>query len=291
MDRRTVSALVLTRNEEVNLRGCMDSLSWCDDIVVFDSFSTDRTAEIAKKHGARVFQHTFVNYGAQREAARTLVEYKYPWVLTVDADERVEPALAEEVCAIAAEDGRGCTAYRVRRKDYFMGRWIRHATLYPTWFIRLYRNDAICYTERSVHEHPEVQGRLGELEGHLLHYSFNKGFVDWLQKHEKYAGMEAKEAIRELKEVPLDWRLLSDFDDPVARRRFLKSFSYRLPFRPAMRFSYMYLLRRGFLDGVPGFVYCTLLGFYEYLIVKKMDEIRIRDSGDGVVSHGDRKDG
>ena len=222
-----VSSLILTMNEEINLPGCLDSLSWCDDVVVFDSFSTDRTVEIAESRGARVFQHRFVNYGAQREAARTLVSCKHPWVLAVDADERVEPALAKEVCSVTAENGREHAAYRVRRKDHFMGRWIPHATLYPTWFIRLYRNDCIYYSERSVHEHPEVNGTLGVLKGHLLHYSFNKGFVDWLRKHERYASLEAEEALRSLSEGALHWKV-PEFGDPTERRRFLKALSYPL---------------------------------------------------------------
>ncbi len=285
----TISTLILTLNEEVNLPKCLDSLSWCDDIVVFDSFSTDRTVDIARSRGARVFQHRFDNYGAQREAARTLVDYQYPWVLTVDADERVEPALIEEMRAIAAEDGRGHSAYRMRRKDHFMGRWIPHATLYPTWFVRLYRNESIWYSERTVHEHPEVKGTVGVLEGHLLHYSFNKGFADWLQKHKRYASLEAEEGLRSLLENRVDWGGVSKLSDPRERRKFLKVLSYRMPCRPALRFFYMYLIRRGILDGIPGATYCTLLSLYEYLIVINMKQMRRSSHGDPVGIPGVKK--
>ena len=274
-----VSSLILTKNEEINLPGCLDSLSWCDDIVIFDSFSTDNTVEIARSRGARVFQRKFVNYGAQREAARTLVEYKHPWVLALDADERPTTELVSEIDRILKTGASQHVAYRIRHKDFFMGRWIKHSSLYPSWFIRLYMNDKISYPARGVHEYPKVQGSLGELQAHVLHYSFNKGLAEWIAKHNRYSSMEAAEAIAELENCPLDWQRLAQFDDPVIRRRFLKSLSYRLPFRPALRFAYMYVFRRGFLDGVPGLTYCTLLSFYEYLIVLKMKEIRARNEG------------
>jgi len=276
----TVSVLILTLNEERNLPACFDALTWCDDVVVFDSFSSDRTEEIAKARGARVFQKRFENYGKQREAARTEVEYRHPWVLTIDADERPEPELVDEIHALLRAGDQPHVAYRMRRKDHFMSQWIKHATLYPSWFVRLYRNDRISYPSRAVHEYPDVQGSIGELQGHLLHYSFNKGLTEWLEKHNRYSELEAVEALRELEESPIDWGRLLEFRDPVVRRRTLKSISYRMPLRPVLRFAYMALGRGGVLDGLPGLTYCTLLGFYEYLIVLKMKEIRARNKGD-----------
>jgi len=273
------SALVLTLNEERNLPSCLASLSRCDDIVVFDSMSSDRTVEIAREAGARVFQNRFIDYGQQREDARTKVDYRHAWVLTVDADERPEPALLDEIQALLERGEPPHAAYRLRRKDHFMGQWIKNATLYPSWFLRFFRNDSVSYPRRAVHEYPDVQGTIGALEGHLLHYSFNKGLSDWLEKHNRYSELEAAEALRELAERPIDWSRLLELCDPVVRRRTFKSISYRLPLRPALRFAYMYLLRRGFLDGIPGLTYCTLLGFYEYLIVLKMEEIRARQAG------------
>ena len=151
-----VSILILTFNEEINLPRCLESVSWCDDVIVFDSFSTDRTVQIAESHGARVVQHRFENYGAQREAARSQVEYKYPWVFSIDADEEPDGELVEEVRRIAQSDDVKHDAYRMRRKDHFMGKWIKHATLYPSWFVRLYRHDRVRYEPRTVHEYPAV---------------------------------------------------------------------------------------------------------------------------------------
>jgi glycosyltransferase involved in cell wall biosynthesis len=275
----TVSVLILTLNEEANLPGCLESVAWCDDIAVFDSGSSDRTVEIARAAGARVFRRDFDDYGSQREAARTEVDYRHDWVLALDADERVDAELREEILRLtASEDSAGHAAYRMRRKDHFIGRWIRHSTLYPSWFVRLYRPRAIRYEPRSVHEYPRIAGTVGELRGHLLHYGFGKGFTDWMGKHVRYARLEAAENLRHLDEGKVDWPGLAS-RDPVRRRRALKGLSFRLPLRPLLRFGYMYLLRRGFLDGYPGFTYCCLLAIYEYLIVLNLREQRGRAAG------------
>lgn len=270
-----ISVLILTKNEEANLPGCMDSVGFSDDVLVFDSHSTDSTAAIARRKGARVIRHRFKDYGSQREAARRLGRYKHPWVLALDADERPDPELVREMLEIARKDrdgGRharpsargGVAAYRMRRKDHFCGRWIPHATLYPTWFMRFYRPGRIRYGGRGVHEVPELMGGEGELKGHLLHYSFNKGLADWWAKHAVYAQLEAAELLRGGARG-VDWAGLFG-GEPMVRRRALKALSYRLPFRPLLRFMYMAVLRGGVLDGRPGLDYCRMLAFYEYLI-------------------------
>lgn len=272
-----VSVLILTLNEEANLPKCLGSVQWCDDIVVFDSYSKDRTIEIAKAHGARVIQRNFDNYGSQREAARREIHYKYPWVLALDADETPDEQLINEIQSIAAILPSKKTAYRMRRKDYFMGQWIKHSTLYPSWFIRFYRPEFIRYELRSVHEHPTVQGEIGELRGHLKHQSFNKGIGEWLRKHVRYAELEATENIRQIRLGAMDWAGLFAGDDPVRKRRALKNLSCHLPFRPTFRFLYMYILRMGILDGQAGFTYCRLLAIYEYLIVLQTKELKRRE--------------
>ena len=275
----SVSILILTLNEETNLRTCLNAVSWCDDIVVFDSYSKDRTIEIAKAHGARVIQRNFDNYGNQREAARVEIHYKYPWVLALDADETPDEQLINEIQNIASRPTHTANAYRMRRKDYFMGQWIKHSTLYPSWFIRFYKPEFIHYEPRSVHEYPTVQGEVGELKGHLKHQSFNKGIGEWLRKHVRYAELEAVENVRELQSGAIDWGGLLVFHDPVRNRRTLKSISCRLPFRPALRFLYMYVFRLGLLDGAAGFIYCRLLSVYEYMIVLHMKELERRKEG------------
>lgn len=273
-----ISVLILTLNEEVNLPSCLDSVKWCDDIVVFDSFSTDQTTKLARSAGARLIQREFDNYGSQREAARLRGGYKYEWVLALDADEQPEPELVKELFQVVRNPPRNHNAYRMRRKDHFMGRWIKHATLYPSWFVRFYRHREIHYEQRAVHEYPVVKGLTGELNGHLVHNNFRKGLGDWWMKHVRYSDFEAIENLKSIETTRVMWaRLLAR--DPVARRRALKELSFRLPCRPALRFLYMYFLRLGFLDGGPGYHYCRLLAIYEYMIVMKMKEIRRRERG------------
>ncbi len=278
MKGRGVSVLILTLNEEVNLPGCLESVRWSDDVVVFDSFSTDRTVEIAREGGARVFQRRFDNYGAQREAARTQVDYRNEWVLALDADERPEPELVEELLRIARQ-GSEHAAYRLRFKVFFMGKWIKHSSLYPTWILRFFRPEKISYETRKVHEHPIVDGTIGSLENHLIHYPFSKGLEDWLARHNRYSTLEAMENLKHLREGRVDWAGLFAFRDPVRRRRALKALSFRLPFRPTLRFLYMYFLRLGVLDGLPGYTYCRLISIYEYMIVQKMKELKLREKG------------
>ena len=275
----SISALILTFNEERNLPSCLEALQWCDDIVVFDSFSTDRTVDIARSAGARVVQRRFDDYGRQREAARVDIEYRYPWVLALDADESPDKQLIDEMLSVAALPASPFNAFRMRRKDYFMGQWIKHSTLYPSWFIRFYRPACIHYEPRAVHEYPSVIGKVGQLDGHLKHQSFNKGIGDLLRKHVRYAELEASENLQHLRTSHIDWGGLVCFRDPVRNRRALKSMSYRLALRPTLRFLYMYLFRLGMLDGRAGFTYCRLLAIYEYMIVLNMKELHHRRQG------------
>ena len=274
-----ISVLILTKNEESNLPRCLDALNWCDDIVVFDSFSNDRTVEIARAAGARIFQRTFDNYSAQREAARATVMYRHAWVLAVDADEVVDSVLVSEMKQIAGTNSNQIFAYRMRRKDMFMGRWIKHATLYPSWFVRFYRPDRVHYEPRRVHEYPTVNGEIGEMRGHLIHYNFSKGLEQWVDRHNRYSTLESLENLRISHDSKLDVSGIFSITNPVRRRRALKELSMQLPFRPLLRFVYMYFLRLGLLDGIPGFHYCRLLAIYEYLIVLKMKEVRRREQG------------
>ncbi len=266
------SVLILTKDEARNIADCIASASFSDDIVVFDSFSTDDTPSIAESAGARVFQHAFTSYGAQREAARTSVSYRYDWILALDADERVEPELAKEIPEAVAHAEPSRAAFRLRRKDYFHGHWIRHSTLYPSWHIRLYRRDRIYYPARLVHEYPEVDGTLGRLNGHLIHDNFSKGLAQWWQRHLRYAELEAAEIVH-TSGTSLDFSGLVD-PDPVKRRRTLKALSYRLPFRPELRLLYMLLIRGGGLDGPKGWEYCRMIAQYQRITDQIANEFR-----------------
>ena len=271
----SISVLILTLNEEINLPACLASVKWCDDIVVFDSYSSDRTMEIAKTAGARVVQRAFDNYAAQRNAALE-VPYKHPWLLMVDADEQLTLGLINEIQTKLGQDDSGISLYRMRRKDMFMGRWIRHSSGYPTWFGRLMRVGHV-HVERSINEEYHTDGGIDFLQEHLLHYPFNKGFSSWIEKHNRYSTMEA-ELFEERSDA--DESIGNLFSrDQVVRRRAIKSLVYRLPGRPLLVFLALFVLRGGFLEGRAGFTYCVLKSFYEFLINCKVTENRLRRQG------------
>lgn len=272
-----VSVLILTLNEEVNLAACLASVGWSDDIVVLDSFSQDRTVEIAKSFGARVYQRQFDSEPAQRSHGLREIAYKHRLVYLPDADEITPPALRDEILAVARAPDRTEVAFHVRSRTMFMGRWLRWSGLYPTWFVRLVEPHRVRF-EREINLRTVADGAEGKLDGHLLHYTFNKGLNAWFEKHNRYSWHEARESLRSLETERVDW-VAALTGSGAARRRALKTLSFRLPCRPLLRFLYMYVLRGGFLDGRAGFVYCRLLMTYETMIVTKMIEIRRRERG------------
>jgi glycosyltransferase involved in cell wall biosynthesis len=271
-----ISVVILTLNEEVNLPGCLESLSWCDDVVVFDSLSTDGTEAIARAAGARFIQRAFDDYAAHRNAALESVPYRHPWVWMVDADERVPGELAEEARRAVADAPDDVALYSMRRKDMFMGRWLRRSTGYPTWFGRLIRLGRVRF-DRPINEVTVADGRCGYLREHLVHYPFSKGVYHWLDRHNRYSTMEAAALIEETRRPMRFGELLSRV--PSVRRKALKQLAYRLPYRPFLVFCYLFLVRRGFLDGRPGVTYCAMRSVYEYMIDLKARELRRRAKG------------
>ena len=272
----TVSVLVLTLNEEINIRACLDSLSWSNDIVVLDSHSTDATTALATELGARVVRRPFDNWSAHQNWAVSNIEFRNPWVLYLDADERCDAGLRDEVLARALPDAPE-SAFRIRRKDYYMGRWLRHAQVYPTWLVRLFRPQRIRY-ERLVNPVAVVDGPIGELDAHIVHYPFSHGVSHWIARHNRYSDMEAIEVAK----VRANGGGKSGnlrAGDTNERRRALKDLFYRMPARPFIKFAYCYGWRRGFLDGRAGLTYATLLAIYEYMIDCKCAELKRRQAG------------
>jgi glycosyltransferase involved in cell wall biosynthesis len=273
-----ISVLILTLNEEANLPACLESVKWSDDIVVFDSLSSDRTVEMAKAAEARVVQRKFDNYSAQRNAALK-VDFKYPWVLMVDADEVVPDDLHVEIVDALTKVSQDVEMFRLRRKDLFLGKWLRRSGGYPTWFPRLFRVGCV-WVEREINEEMHCKGAVANLAAHLVHYPFNKGIAFWLERHNRYSSMEA---VALAQETRTKMRLMSLFSrDPVVRRKGLKQLAYRLPCRPLIVFVYLYVIRMGFLDGAAGLRYCRMRAIYEYMIDLKVMELHRREKGQPV---------
>jgi glycosyltransferase involved in cell wall biosynthesis len=262
------SVLILTLNEERNLPDCLASVKWCNDVVVLDSLSADRTVEVAKTAGARLFHRRFDDFASQRNYALEDIPFRFPWVFHLDADERFTEALRRECEAMVAQDR--FSGFLVPSKLMFMDKWLRWSGMYPVYQMRLMKLGEIRFVQTG-HGQREADAKrgVGKLREPYLHYNFSKGMDDWREKHERYSAKEAEESLCERQGGRMRWSNLWT-SDSVARRRALKQLSMRLPCRPSLRFFYMYVVRLGFLDGRPGLAYCRLLARYEAMIVAKM---------------------
>jgi len=271
-----VSVLILTYNEAINIADCLHSVSWSDDLVVLDSFSTDETVAIARSLNARVEQRRFDDYASQRNYGLQQIEYRHPWVLMLDADERVPEDLRAEMEAVVAGAPAELCLLRCRRRDHLLGRWIRRSSGYPTWFGRLVRIGKV-YAERPYNEQIKTDGTAATLRHHLDHYPFNKGFQEWISKHNRYSTMEAEFLHRTGGDA---WRW-SDLvaRDPGRRRVALKGIVYSMPLRPAMVFAALYFVRGGLLEGRAGLTFCLLRAWYEFMIDCKYRELTRRVQG------------
>jgi glycosyltransferase involved in cell wall biosynthesis len=269
-----ISVLILTKNEERDLPGCLDSVAWCDDVHVFDSLSTDRTVQIARERGAHAAERPFDNYAAQRNAALTTLPYRHTWLFILDADERIPAELVPALQAFVQSAAPGTDAARIRRRDFLFGRWLKHCQMSP-YYIRLVRLGKVHY-EREINEVLKVDGKVVDLPGHFDHFPFSKGLEHWFAKHNQYSSMEARELMKtRMGEYPLSLRTAFFGRDFNERRYHQKELFYRMPFRPLVKFIYLYGLRRGFLDGRAGFSYATMASIYEYMISVKVTELRL----------------
>jgi glycosyltransferase involved in cell wall biosynthesis len=266
-----ISVLILTKNEERDLPGALASVAWSDDVHVFDSQSTDATAEIAHAAGAQVHTRAFDDYATHRNAAFGL-PFKYPWLFLLDADERPTPELAAEMQRVVLEAPANTAGFRLRRRDFLFGTWLKHAQISP-YYIRLVRPERAKYT-RAINEVLEVDGPIAELIQPLDHFPFSKGIAHWVAKHNTYSTMEAELIFRQqgLQNPSLHAALRDP--DFHTRRLHQKALFYRLPGRPLIKWCYMMFVRGAILDGAGGVTYATLQSIYEYLIVLKTKELR-----------------
>jgi glycosyltransferase involved in cell wall biosynthesis len=274
-----ISVVILTLNEELNLPRCLQAISWCDDILIVDSFSSDATLKIAAKHGARVVQRAFDNFAGQRNFALEHCELKYEWTFHLDADEVITPDLSAEILGCTAATDKD--AYRVSSKLMFHGKFLRHAGLFPWYQVRLGRRGKLRFVQVGHGQREQLPpDTIGTLKNSLLHFPFEKGLDDWIEKHNRYSTAEARQNVCGYADD--DFAIADLLSTSIDRRRRAAKKIFRwLPFRPTIRFIYMYLLRGGILDGKAGFTYCRLLAWYEWLIVLKEREIgaRPRDKG------------
>jgi glycosyltransferase involved in cell wall biosynthesis len=268
-----LSVLIPTKNEERNLEECIASVAWADEIIVYDSHSTDDTISLAEKAGAKIVKRVFDTFAVHKNWALDNVEFRNPWVLLLDADERVTDLLAVEIME-AVKTQEGPVGYHIARKTVFCGTWMKHSGVYPDYNLRLIQAGHGRYEDRIVHEHMIVDGPAGYLKDHLLHDD-DKGIERFFDRHNHYTSLEAVEIMRQQLKSGGEKLGGNFFERGPQRRRALKNFAQRyLPFRPMFVFIYMYILKAGFLDGRMGLRYCLLKMFFEYQIVLKVKEMR-----------------
>lgn len=274
-----ISVLMPVLNEEKNLPAALESVRGADEIWVVDSHSRDRTAEIARECGANVVQFDYPGFGPKKKNwALQNLPFRNEWVLILDADERLTPALRREIeDAITTDRADG---FYLDREYIFLGRSLK--SFRPNWNLRLFKHSLGRYEllgtnvgstgDNEVHEHVVLNGRTGYLQSPLLHEDY-RPLSSWIDNHNRYSSWEA-EVYRELAAEQPDfqlWKLLQL--EPVWRKRLLKRIWVRLPVRPLLRFLLFYVVRRGFRDGWQGLTYAILMGYYEYLIGLKLWEL------------------
>ena len=269
--RTMISILILTRNEEQDLPGCLESVGWSDDVHVLDSCSTDATAAIAQRAGALVTRRPFDNWAAHQNWALANLPFRHPWVFYLDADEVMTPGLAAAARSAVVNPGE-MVAFQVRRRDFFLGTWLRHVQMNP-FYLRLFRPGSMRY-ERLVNPVSIPEGPTGRVEGYLDHFPFSKGMSQWLTRHNAYSTLEAQQILAN-RASGAAFRPLLAFTARTReqRRSQRKEVFYRLPVRPLIKFLLLYIGKRGFLDGQAGLVYATLQAIYEYFIVLKTREL------------------
>jgi glycosyltransferase involved in cell wall biosynthesis len=245
--RERLSVVVVTLDEEDRIRACLESAAWADELIVVDAESRDKTATIARELTDHVFVRPWPGFAAQKNFG--IEHASGDWILSLDADEVVSPALREEITTIVG-GGSPHAGYTVPRRNVFWGRWVRHGGLYPDRQVRLFRRGRGRFVERSVHESVRVEGSLGRLAGHLEHRSY-RDVADFLKRADRYSTLAAEE-----------WRAAGRPVRPLVD----------LVGRPLARFLGMYVARAGFLDGWRGFLLAVLYGYYVFMRSAKVWE-------------------
>jgi glycosyltransferase involved in cell wall biosynthesis len=245
-----VSVIIITKNEEKNISPCLETVKWAGETIVIDAYSTDRTVEIAKQYNVKVILKEWEGYSAAKNFA--IEHASFDWILSIDADERVPRELVEEINRIIESPGIKYNAYKVGRKAYFLGKWIKHCGWYPGYVVRLFKRDIGHYSGSRVHERLEISGEVGKLKNDLIHMT-DLNLNHYFFKYNNYTSLAAL-----------------DLNDK--HRRFKIS---DIIFDPLFTFVKMYILRLGFLDGLHGFILCVLSASYVFTKYAKLWEIKI----------------
>jgi len=229
------------------VRETLESVKWADEILIVDSFSTDRTLEIGREYGARIIQHEYLNSARQKNWAAP--QCKHEWVLQIDSDETLEEGSREEIEA-ALQSSETVDAFRLPRKNHVLGRWMRHGGIYPDYQTRLFRRDQGRWIEREVHAHVVVPGEVRNLKRHIMHFGM-PNLSKQLRNLDRYTRYEADELRKQ--GIRFGWS--------------------RVILRPWLVFLHRYFWLRGFLEGWRGLILCGYFGIYDFLSQAKLWEL------------------
>ena len=274
------SIIIHTKNEEDYLQECLDTLIWSDDIIIFDSYSTDKTKEIAIANSCKYKLRPNYNknkpFGGNESEHRNWgmknINFKYKWVFIIDADERCTYLCYQSIKKAIENKKKNLVAFRIKRRDFFQNKHLYHTQLTP-WYIRLVKPKFITYS-RLINCSSYVNGITSNISGYIDHFPFKKGISAWIERHNFYSTYEAQE-FRKFKTSKINIKLLKTVffeKDFELRRSAQKILFYKLPLRPYIKFFFTYIVKRGFLDGKAGFDYAMLQFFYEFLISLKQKE-------------------
>jgi len=243
-----ISAIIITLNEEKNIERCLQSLDWADEIVVIDSFSTDRTVALCKKYTNRIIQHKWDGFAQQKIFATS--QARYDWIFSIDADEEVSDQLKYEIIRIK-QSTPAAQAYRMPRKMFYLGKWITHGSWYPDYKVRLFNRQHGHWEGLDIHEYWQVKGSCEKLKGDLLHYSY-KDITDHLQKINTLTSKAAAEMLKKGERNSV-WNLIIN---------------------PFLKFFKSYFIQAGFLDGFVGLIIASMGSYYVFLKYLKLWELR-----------------
>ncbi|MHC2995253.1 MAG: glycosyltransferase family 2 protein [Candidatus Atribacteria bacterium] len=278
-DRVPISVIILTYNEEKNIEKCLKSIyEWVSEILIVDSYSTDKTLELAKKYTDKIYQHTFEDYGKQRNWAQESLPIKHEWILHIDADERVTSELAEEIKNVLKDVPNNVNGFLIKKRTFFMGRWIKHGGHYPVYHLRLFRKKKGRCEDRKYDQHFICEGKILKLKNDIFEEN-NINISEWINRHNRWSSAEVEEllyiSIEKTNKIKTKY-----FGTPIERRRWMRDEVYScfpLFIRAFLYFFYRYIIKLGFLDGKEGLVFHFLQGlWYRFLIDTKIYEYKKR---------------
>jgi glycosyltransferase involved in cell wall biosynthesis len=265
-----ISTIILTKNEEKDISACLESLTWCDDIHVVDSGSSDKTLEICKKTNAKIHLNPFLSFAQQRNWSIDNCNTKYDWILFLDADERSTPAFKKSLFNKIKDASKEIAGFFCCWKMLLNNKWLKRSDSFPKWQLRILKKGKVRFIDFGHgQKEGKISGKLDYIAEPYEHYAFSKGWTDWVSKHNKYSTQEAIERLNSQQ------KLIEIFKaSPSKRNMILKHTLTKIPAWPLIRFIYSYFIKLGFLEGKEGLIHCLNMFFYEYLILIKYSELK-----------------